>query len=403
MFDRKNRGDRRASLDGGAHHETHVTVSGDRSGDDCNSDDDCRPYRCRAACAERHWSARVVVIVLKIILALIIVVCGAYLGARLYAMTCEEAYERGVRDGKRMAREGPPHQTDEIAEGGPCRRWSEGVCEEAEDVRQSMRAARYYLHLGDAESALERWSRSRRHYRRAIEIGSPTGSQASIYAAKRIQFQSMTCNYDQTSLARISRDYEKNSLGALIKMKQKQQALRALGYYNGEVDNQHSAATRAGVRSFQADLWFDQTGVLTAEQTVLLICGGAQIAKDVGSQNMLGIMNATGLGVRQNTDFALNWLEIASQRGDADASWNLAMMYGTRTVLSSVLICDAVQNEERADSYLDEAVTGGHPAAKVAKSKFPRDDAATRWRKLRGDLNAPEAVERVGRGCNPNN
>ncbi|MEM6650535.1 MAG: hypothetical protein AAF603_09825, partial [Pseudomonadota bacterium] len=114
------------------------------------------------------------------------------------------------------------------------------------------------------------------------------------------------------------------------------------------------------------------------------------------------IMFAAGLGVLQNTDYALNWLEVASGRGDADAAWNLALMYGTGTVMSSVQICDAVQNEQRADSYLDLAIHRGHPAAKIAAKKYPDDTPVDRWRKLSGDLDQPEALLRVGRGCNPN-
>jgi TPR repeat protein len=290
-----------------------------------------------------------------------------------------------------------------LAEGGPCKRWSGGACIEAEDAKGAGGWARYYLRRGDAESALENWEGARYYYRAAVDIGSSVGAQPAIKATKRIQFQSMTCEYTDESLARISRDFDKNPLGALISMKQKQQALKALGYYNGVVDNKHGAATREAIRQFQDDLWFDEKGVLTAEQTVLLICGGAQIAKDIGSQNVLGVMYAGGLGVRQNTDFAMDWLEAAAQRGDADASWNLALLYGTGAVLSSVQICDAVQNAENADSYLAEAAAGGHPAAKRAKQQYRHLSPEERWRKLSGDLNQPEAIKRVGRGCNPNN
>lgn len=311
--------------------------------------------------------------------------------------------EVGIRVGELSV---PISQTPvfaETPEGGPCRRWSDGYCREADDTQAAIQWARYYLRRGDAESALRDWDASRDFYRAAMDIGSSVGAQAAIFAAKRIQYQSMTCEYTDESLARISRDYNKNPLGALIEMRQKQQALKALGYYNGKVDNRHGAETRDGVRQFQDDLWFDQKGVLTAEQTVLLLCAAAHVAKDAPSQNVLGIMYAGGLGVRQNTDFALDWLEAAVQRGNHDASWNLALMYGTQTVLSSVQICDAVQNAERADSYLEEAARGGHPAAMQAIAKYPRDEPDTRWRKLAGDLNRPEAMDRVGRGCNPNN
>lgn len=289
------------------------------------------------------------------------------------------------------------------AEGGPCRRWSNGACREAEDVQGAIDWARHYLRRGDAESALQNWDRARYYYRASIDIGSSVGAQPAIKAAKRIQFQSMTCEYDNESLARIARDFDKNPLGALIEMKQKQQSLKALGYYTGNVDNKHGAETREAIRRFQDDLWFDEKGVLTAEQTVLLICGGAHIAKDISSQNVLGVMYAGGLGVRQNTDFAMDWLESAEQRSDSDAAWNLALLYGTGTVHSSVQVCDAVQNAERADSYLAEAATGGHPAAKHAIRQYPQLSPKERWRKLSGDLNQPEAIKRVGRGCNPNN
>ena len=311
-----------------------------------------------------------------------------------------KGFDAGAERSRASSLDGGPVSTPE---GGPCRRWSSGICEEAEDAQSAIKWSRHYLKRGDAESAIERWDPALRYYRAAMNLGSGVGAQSANYAAKRIQFQSMTCEYTDESLARIARDFEKNTLGAPISMKNKQQALLALGYYNGPVDNQHGPESREAIRDFQGDLWFDQTGVLSAEQTVLLVCGGAQITKDISSQNVLGIMYAGGLGVRQNTDFSLDWLETAAQRGDADAAWNLALMYGTQTVLSSVRICDAVQNAQRADSYLKEAADRGHPAAKRARQKYQGATPEVRWRKLSGDLNQPESMIRVGRGCNPNN
>lgn len=339
----------------------------------------------------------------EFIIKLIMLFLIAALVVAVIISTYHYGYEKGYWDGWE-ARGGDQVDPEFVAssEGGPCRRWMQGICQEAEDIQTANKWSRYYLKRGDAESALENWTKAVGLYRAAMDIGSGVGAQSAIYAAKRIQFQSMTCEYNSESLSRIARDYDKNPLGALIAMKQKQQALAASGYYNGKVDNRHGPESREAIRDFQGDLWFDQTGVLSAEQTVLLICGGAQIAKDVGSQNMLGIMYAGGLGVKQNTDFALDWLETAAQRGDPDAAWNLALMYGTQTVLSSVKICDAVQNEERADSYLKEAADAGHPAAKHARSKYRSDTPEKRWAKLSGDLNKPESMSRVGRGCNPN-
>ena len=326
---------------------------------------------------------------------------GALIFLSIY-LAWQYGREAGIRIGQLPFLDSRRPAIVETPEGGPCRRMVDGICTEAADAQDNIQWSRHYLRLGDAESALKNWEGARDYYRASIDIGSSVGAQAAIYAAKRIQFQSMTCEYTDESLSRIARDFDKNPLGALIEMRQKQQALQSLGYYNAKVDNKHGAETREAVRKFQDDLWFDQKGVLTAEQTTLLVCAAAHIAKDVPSQNVLGIMYAGGLGVRQNTDFALDWLESAAQRGDADAAWNLALMYGTQTVLSSVQVCDAVQNAERADSYLDEAAKAGHKAAKIAQSKYPHDTPEMRWRKLSGDLNKPEAMDRVGRGCNPN-
>ncbi len=320
-----------------------------------------------------------------------------------YEKGYDEGYDDGYWVGSRISKQKEEPEIDVTAEGGPCRRWSEGVCREADDAQWAIRQSRHYLKKGDAESAIGKWSAALKYYRAAMDLGRGVGAQSALYAAKRIQFQSMSCDFTDESLARISRDFDKNPLGALITMKQKQQALQGLGFYNGNIDNKHGPDTRTAIRKFQGELWFDQTGVLTAEQTVLLICGGAQIAKDISSQNVLGVMYAGGLGVRQNTDFALDWLSAAAQRNDADAAWNLALMYGTQTVLSSVKVCDAVQNAERADSYLSEAASAGHPAAKLAKRKYAHLTPEKRWRKISGDLNQPEALRRVGRGCNPNN
>ncbi len=358
------------------------------------------PHCCPPHPQKKPQAGEITELIIKIILIILIaaLVIAAIITAYRYG------YEKGYWDGwrDRGAQESKSAELITTPEGGPCRRWMQGFCKEAENAQSANKWARYYLKRGDAESALENWARALNLYRAAMDIGSGVGAQSANYAAKRIQFQSMTCEYTVESLSRIARDYDKNPLGALIAMKQKQQALAALGYYNGKIDNRHGPASREAIRDFQGDLWFDQTGVLSAEQTVLLICGGAQIAKDIGSQNMLGIMYAGGLGVRQNTDFALDWLESAAQRGDPDAAWNLALMYGTQTVLSSVKICDAVQNAERADSYLKEAADAGHPAARSARAKYAYDTPEKRWRKLSGDLNKPESMSRVGRGCNPN-
>ena len=326
---------------------------------------------------------------------------GVYIG-------WDYAYKLGLFEGKQIickeCHRTPPIVITEVPEGGPCRRWiDEDECPVTDKIKWSANVSLYYLKRGDADNAVGNYLDARQHYRQAIDIGRTTGAQWAVIASRRLQLIDMTCGpWDKDSLARISRDYDKNPLGSLIDVKQKQRALRALGHYSGDIDNRHSSDFRAAAREFQRHLLQPETGALNAEQTVLLICAGAQIVNEVSSQNVLGIMYGTGLGVRQNTDFAVTWLERAAQRGDSDALWNLAVMYGTGTIMSSVSLCDIVQSAERADSYLAEAAALGHPAAIAAMKKYPDDTPKDRWAKLSGDLNQPEALKRVGRACNPN-
>ena len=120
--------------------------------------------------------------------------------------------------------------------------------------------------------------------------------------------------------------------GDLIHMKVVQKALHALGHYDGPIDGGLSIVTRASIRKFQREMEFDETDTLTPMQTVYLLCNAGETARDLASQNALGIMYATGLGVEQNIDIALEWLRTASQRGYADATFNLSVLYGSGVV-----------------------------------------------------------------------
>ncbi|MEM1380558.1 MAG: hypothetical protein AAGH41_08035 [Pseudomonadota bacterium] len=287
-------------------------------------------------------------------------------------------------------------------EGGPCAGFSEGVCPEATELRSNMARARYFLRRGDAEVTIGSVDKARRFYEWSVEVGRPVGAIASRYATTRLQFLSLTCDYDARSLARISRNNAANPLGGEITTEQRQRALRALSHYVGAITGRQSRETREAARRFQSSLWFDETGVLTSEQVVLAVCGAAEIGLDAASQNLLGSMYAVGLGTRQSTDKALQWFQEAARQGSADANWNLALLFGTQTTESSVLVCDADQNAERADSYLKEAYDAGHPAARQAVELYGDATPEERWRSISAQLRTPEALLRVGKGCNPN-
>ena len=287
-------------------------------------------------------------------------------------------------------------------EGGPCAGFNPGLCERARTQKGTMDVARYYLRRGDAEASIGSLEKARRFYEWSVDVGRPVGAHASRYATTRLQFLSLTCDYDERSLARIARDNQANALGGRITTAQRQRALRALSHYVGDITGRQSRETREAIRRFQSSLWFDETGVLTSEQVVLSVCGAAEVGLDASSQNLLGSMYAVGLGTRQSTDKALQWFQEAARQGSADASWNLALLFGTQTTESSVLVCDADLNAERADSYLKDAYDAGHPAAREAVELYGEDTPEERWRNISGSLRKPEALSRVGKGCNPN-
>lgn len=287
-------------------------------------------------------------------------------------------------------------------EGGPCPGFTEGTCPAAKEKEDAMGRARYFLRRGDAEKAIERVDKARIFYSWSVEVGRPVGAQAARLAATRLQFLNLTCDYDAVSLARIARDNRANLMGGEITTAQRQRALRALAHYVGDITGRQSRELREAIRRFQSSLWFDETGVLTSEQVVLAVCGAAEIGLDAASQNLLGSMYAVGLGTRQSTDKALLWFQEAARQGSADANWNLALLFGTQTTESSVLVCDADQNAERADSYLKDAYDAGHPGARQAVELYGDATPEERWKSISAQIRKPTALTRVGKGCNPN-
>jgi hypothetical protein len=293
----------------------------------------------------------------------------------------------------------------EFSEGGPCPGFGIGRCEEGQAIRSEIAWSRHYLNRGDAEIALGFAEKARIFYDWSVIVGSPAGAHSARLAASRLQFLRLSCyaNMNEESLTRIARDNQFNVLGGRIGFKQQQRALKALGYYAGGMTGQPDGATREAVRRFQSALWYEETEVLTPQQTVVLICGAAEIAKDAASQNLLGAMYAAGLGVKQNTDLALLSFNEAARQGSGDAYWNLALLFGTRMTETSTLVCDADLSPERADSLLKDAYDAGHPAAIEAVDRFGSiPTAKERWAAIARGLRTPEALERVGKGCNPN-
>lgn len=253
------------------------------------------------------------------------------------------------------------------------------------DEERRAALARWYLNAGDAALNAGDVRNARDQWQRAINAGRRFGAQASITAQKRIQTHTLTCHPTNRSTQSIGREYEQHA-GDLISTRAIQQALHALGHYDGPANGILGPLTRAAIRKFQREMAFDETDTLSPRQTVFVICNAAQVARDPSSQNILGIMYATGLGVRINVDLALEWLRAASSRRHAEATYNLAIIYGTGTVLASYRLCDIAQNLDQADQYLREAADQGYGPALRAWRRHGDKSPAARWRAIEDEL-----------------
>ncbi|NHK27954.1 hypothetical protein FF098_008570 [Parvularcula flava] len=276
--------------------------------------------------------------------------------------------------------------------------------------------ARYNYSLGEAEMARGALDTARAYFSQAITVGRTCGSEFAVMSSKRLGALNLTCEYTPDSLRRIARGGENNPEGGdIIDLIIRQRALKALGHYRDTIDGKYGPNTRAAISSFQREFGFRETGDLTPIETVYLICGAAEIARDVDAYTTLGLMYVTGLGTVQNTDLGLQWLKLAARDGDDDALYNLALLYGSGTVLSSYQVCDVVENEEQADAYLQEASDAGHPVARRLIEAYGRLGTAGRWAAIRADLGLDgdptpasddtkfeRRLENVGYGCQPN-
>jgi len=153
---------------------------------------------------------------------------------------------------------------------------------------------------------------------------------------------------------------------------------------------------------------FDETDTLTPVQTVYLVCNAAETARDLPSQNALGIMYAAGLGVEQNIDLALEWLRAASTRRFSDSTFNLAILYGTGIVLKSYRLCDIPRSLEQADQYLREAVQQGHPIAADLMRRHAGKTPRARWKAIEDELTKADTtgvyasrLAPIGSSCKP--
>ncbi|MCK5747704.1 MAG: peptidoglycan-binding protein [Oricola sp.] len=318
-----------------------------------------------------------------------------------YGASSQSGFNGRQQPGSQYYRQSPGADVTDDDEPGAEERRSNLVCADASAA--SLAAGDAYLRNGDTREA-------QRYYQQALTEGRRCAAPATVKAQKRLNALNLACEYDTDSLNRIARDADQGESvedggGAVIKLRARQQALRAHGYYAGNIDGRYGAGTRDAVGQFQDDFGFDRTGNLTPIETVYLICSAATVKDDTASKTTLGVMYLTGLGVLQNTDAGMRFLSEAAQSRDADALFNLATIFGLGTVTSSYKLCGVPENLARADAYLEEAAALGHPLANRLIDKYQNEAPSERWRKYESDLKDGFFKDRLVNtpaGCAPN-
>lgn len=249
--------------------------------------------------------------------------------------------------------------------------------------------ARRFLNLGDAEAAVDQIPRAREYWQDAVDVGTPVGSQAADTARTRLQMYTLTCTYDAKSLAEIANP----DTQALLNVRVYQNALKALGYYQGPLDGELTVKTRLAIRKFQNDMAFSQTDTLLPRQVVFLVCNGAATARNADAQTTLGLMHAAGVGVKHSINFALAWLRTAAATDCGEASFYLALLHGTG-------YCGFPHGLEHADQYLKDACRQKHSGAVELMRLYGKDPNLTsRWAKIGANPTVKKCLALITKNC----
>ncbi|MCQ0986590.1 caspase family protein [Jiella marina] len=139
-----------------------------------------------------------------------------------------------------------------------------------------------------------------------------------------------------------------------------QYGLVSLGFPVGEVNGILDGRTRRAIRQYQASISSEQSGVLTAQQTLNLLFEAASAGDDF-AQTGIGTMLAEGFGIEQDYGLARLWLELAAGQGNPYAKANLGLLY--RDGLGGG------KDVEKARGLLREAAAAGiEPAARALRA-----------------------------------
>lgn len=239
---------------------------------------------------------------------------------------------------------------------------------------ESNNNARAALEMGNAAVSVGDLQSAKGYYETAIR--RDPYSRAAIDASRQLQALTLTCSVKEDRIARNASPENRSRVMAGVSWTDLQFALKALGYYKDYVDGNPGLETRRAIRSFQRnDLNVDDTGYLTVDQRVELICAAAQDVRDAQSQVVLGTMYATGNGLNCNTAAAHAWFQKAADQGHPTALYNLGYMYlegfyDRNAPTGSGKIPGEksewpykIRDEHVAQNYFKEAKDRGHPDA----------------------------------------
>jgi TPR repeat protein len=274
---------------------------------------------------------------------------------------------------------------------------------------------------GNALLAAGRINEAKGAYEAAIS--AEPSSIAAFNASRRLQTLTLTCSLRDDRIRRMVRPENRDRVDE-ISWERIQIALKALGHFPEFVDGKPDLKTRRAIRAFQRnDLNIDETGYLTTDQRVELICAAAQDVRDPDSQIQLGIMYARGIGLNCNTAAAHAWFQRAADQGHPTALYNLGLMYlegfydhqapgsypeGTREYLTnpnepsgaSSIKPRKIRDFDMARYFFEEAKAKGHPKAdtRISEIKSGKIDKILRENSIVGciDYEAEIEIDQLG-------
>jgi TPR repeat protein len=140
-----------------------------------------------------------------------------------------------------------------------------------------------------------------------------------------------------------------------------QLALADLHLYQGPSDGLIGNSTRRAISDWQARHGQRQTGSLDNRQTVDLLLEAAQ-AGGAKSQNLVGWMYGSGIGLPKDPAIARDWFEKSAHQGNAWAAYALGLMYRDGEGVTP--------SQEQARVWFQQARRDGHPQAEAELARL---------------------------------